>query len=328
MKRDISKICSALVFGLAAISCSLDETADIKLVELGTPLENNICFVEAAGGEYDVEVLSNGAYHVEFTENDWLTLSALQGNGDGKIKLTASPNKEFKRMTSFVLCSDVDTRRDTVYVKQKGEIDALLSMENTSMVLPGAGGNSTTSISTNIPFSYLKLSVSYNEIDNTGWLDLSKVSISGEGAAQKISIYSEPNTDPVSIRSASLYLSFVDGWGDEVALEILIMQKNANEGLGVLKSFAEIRALYPNGGEVEEDYILEGIVVSNTEGGNSGENEQISASAIDYSGSQKTVYIQSLDGKYGFALWTNTSEDNIFKQFNNFAFLAKKFPVD
>ena len=323
MKRDISKICSALVFGLAAISCSLDETADIKLVELGTPLENNICFVEAAGGEYDVEVLSNGAYHVEFTENDWLTLSALQGKGDGRLKLTATPNKEFKRMTSFVLCSDVDTRRDTVYVKQKGEIDALLSMENTSMVLPGAGGNSTTSISTNIPFSYLKLSVSYNEIDNTGWLDLSKVSISGEGAAQKISIYSEPNTDPVSIRSASLYLSFVDGWGDEVALEILIMQKNANEGLGVLKSFAEIRALYPNGGEVEEDYILEGVVVSNTEGGNSGENEQISASAIDYSGSQKTVYIQSLDGKYGFALWTNTSEDNIFKQFNKVQILLK-----
>ena len=113
MKRNISRICSALVLGFVAISC-LDETADIKLVELGTPLENNTCIVEAAGGEYDVEVLSNGEYHVEFAENEWLTLSTLQGNGDGKIKLTATPNKEFKRMTSFVLCSDVDTRRDTV----------------------------------------------------------------------------------------------------------------------------------------------------------------------------------------------------------------------
>ena len=197
MKRDISKICSALVFGLAAISCSLDETADIKLVELGTPLENNICFVEAAGGEYDVEVLSNGAYHVEFTENDWLTLSALQGKGDGRLKLTATPNKEFKRMTSFVLCSDVDTRRDTVYVKQKGDIEASLSMDNTSLVLPGAGGQSTAAIRTNIPFSYLELSVAYNEFDNVDWLDLSKLSISGEGASQTISISSAPNTDPV-----------------------------------------------------------------------------------------------------------------------------------
>lgn len=323
MKRDISKICSALVFGLAAISCSLDETADIKLVELGTPLENNICFVEAAGGEYDVEVLSNGAYHVEFTENDWLTLSALQGNGDGRIKLTATPNKEFKRMTSFVLCSDVDTRRDTVYVKQKGDIEASLSMDNTSLVLPGAGGQSTAAIRTNIPFSYLESSVAYNEFDNVDWLDLSKLSISGEGASQTISISSAPNTDPVSIRSASLYLSFVDGWGDKVALEILLMQKNSNEGLGVLKSFAEIRALYPNGGEVEEDYILEGVVVSNTEGGNAGENEQISASEIDYSGSQRTVYFQSLDGNYGFSLLTETQEDNIFKQFNKVQILLK-----
>ena len=323
MKRDISKICSALVFGLAAISCSLDETADIKLVELGTPLENNICFVEAAGGEYDVEVLSNGAYHVEFTENDWLTLSALQGNGDGRIKLTATPNKEFKRMTSFVLCSDVDTRRDTVYVKQKGDIEASLSMDNTSLVLPGAGGQSTAAIRTNIPFSYLESSVAYNEFDNVDWLDLSKLSISGEGASQTISISSAPNTDPVSIRSASLYLSFVDGWGDKVALEILLMQKNSNEGLGVLKSFAEIRALYPNGGEVEEDYILEGVVVSNTEGGNAGENEQISASAIDYSGSQRTVYFQSLDGNYGFSLLTETQEDNIFKQFSKVQILLK-----
>lgn len=323
MKRDISKICSALVFGLAAISCSLDETAEIKLVELGTPLENNICFVEAAGGEYDVEVLSNGAYHVEFTENDWLTLSALQGNGDGRIKLTATPNKEFKRMTSFVLCSDVDTRRDTVYVKQKGDIEASLSMDNTSLVLPGAGGQSTAAIRTNIPFSYLESSVAYNEFDNVDWLDLSKLSISGEGASQTISISSAPNTDPVSIRSASLYLSFVDGWGDKVALEILLMQKNSNEGLGVLKSFAEIRALYPNGGEVEEDYILEGVVVSNTEGGNAGENEQISASAIDYSGSQRTVYFQSLDGNYGFSLLTETQEDNIFKQFNKVQILLK-----
>ena len=55
----------------AAVSCELDETADIRLVELGTPLEDNVCIVEAGGGEYELEVYSNGAYHVEvLTEND------------------------------------------------------------------------------------------------------------------------------------------------------------------------------------------------------------------------------------------------------------------
>ena len=324
MKRNIFRAFSASVVCLAALSCSLDETADIKLVELGTPLEDNVCIIEAEGGEYALEIYSNGSYHIEMLDqSSWLTLSAMKGNGDGTLTLTSTGNDEFKRMTSFALCSDVDERRDTVYVKQKGKIEANLSMGNTSMVVPGAGGESKASLSTNIPFEYFKVNVDYNDPENVGWLDPEKVSMAGDGQDRTLSIWTDPNPDDVSVRTASLNLSFVDGWGDKVALELIVMQKNSNEGLGVLKSFAEIRSTYPSGGEVTEDYILEGIVVSNTEGGNAGENEQISASAIDYTVSQRTVYVQSLDGKYGFSLLTETEEDNIFKQFNKVQVLLK-----
>lgn len=324
MKRNIFRAFSASVVFLTALSCSLDETADIKLVELGTPLEDNVCIVEAEGGEYELEIYSNGSYHIEMLDqSSWLTLSAMKGNGDGTLTLTSTGNDEFKRMTSFALCSDVDERRDTVYVKQKGKIEANLSMGNTSMVVPGAGGESKASLSTNIPFEYFKVNVDYNDPENVGWLDPEKVSMAGDSQDRTLSIWTDPNPDDVSVRTASLNLSFVDGWGDKVALELIVMQKNSNEGLGVLKSFAEIRSTYPNGGEVTEDYILEGIVVSNTEGGNAGENEQISASAIDYTVSQRTVYVQSLDGKYGFSLLTETEEDNIFKQFNKVRVLLK-----
>ena len=324
MKRNIFRAFSASVVFLTALSCSLDETADIKLVELGTPLEDNVCIIEAEGGEYELEIYSNGSYHIEMLDqSSWLTLSAMKGNGDGTLTLTSTGNDEFKRMTSFALCSDVDERRDTVYVKQKGKIEANLSMGNTSMVVPGAGGESKASLSTNIPFEYFKVNVDYNDPENVGWLDPEKVSMAGDGQDRTLSIWTDPNPDDVSVRTASLNLSFVDGWGDKVALELIVMQKNSNEGLGVLKSFAEIRSTYPSGGEVTEDYILEGIVVSNTEGGNAGENEQISASAIDYTVSQRTVYVQSLDGKYGFSLLTETEEDNIFKQFNKVQVLLK-----
>ncbi len=324
MKRNIFRAFSASVVFLTALSCSLDETADVKLVELGTPLEDNVCIVEAEGGEYELEIYSNGSYHIErLDQSSWFTLSAMKGNGDGTLTLTSTGNDEFKRMTSFALCSDVDERRDTVYVKQKGKIEANLSMGNTSMVVPGAGGESKASLSTNIPFEYFKVNVDYNDPENVGWLDPEKVSMAGDGQDRTLSIWTDPNPDDVSVRTASLNLSFVDGWGDKVALELIVMQKNSNEGLGVLKSFAEIRSTYPNGGEVTEDYILEGIVVSNTEGGNAGENEQISASAIDYTVSQRTVYVQSLDGKYGFSLLTETEEDNIFKQFNKVRVLLK-----
>ena len=324
MKRNIFRAFSASVVFLTALSCSLDETADVKLVELGTPLEDNVCIIEAEGGEYALEIYSNGNYHIEMLDqSSWLTLSAMKGSGDGTLTLTSTGNDEFKRMTSFALCSDVDERRDTVYVKQKGKIEASLSMGNTSMVVPGAGGESKASLSTNIPFEYFKVNVDYNDPENVGWLDPEKVSMSGDGPDRTLSIWTEPNPDDVSVRTASLNLSFVDGWGDKVALDMIVMQKNSNEGLGVLKSFAEIRSTYPSGGEVTEDYILEGIVVSNTEGGNAGENEQISASAIDYTVSQRTVYVQSLDGKYGFSLLTETEEDNIFKQFNKVQVLLK-----
>ena len=117
MIKNIFRICCAIALTCVVAACTFDETADIKLVELGTSLEDNICVIEADGGEYALDVYSNGSYHVEvLSENDWLTLSALNGNGDGTIKLTTTSNEEFKRMTSFVLCSDVDSRRDTVYV--------------------------------------------------------------------------------------------------------------------------------------------------------------------------------------------------------------------
>lgn len=315
---------SVALLGVAAVSCELDETADIRLVELGTPLEDNVCIVEAEGGEYELEVYSNGAYHVEvLTENDWLSLSSMSGNGDGIIRLTSKANAEFKRMASFALCSDVDERRDTVYVKQKGQMNAELSMENTSVILPGKGGDTKVALNTNIPFEYFSLTVDYDDPAEEGWIIQEALAMTGEGSSKVLTINAEPNSNEVSVRTASLGLSFMDGWGDEISLEIILMQRNSNEQLGVMKTFREIRTIYANGGDVDTDYIIEGIVVSNTEGGNAGENEQVSASAIDYTGSKRTVYLQSLDGSLGFAIITDTEEDNIFKQFNKVQILLK-----
>ena len=68
--------------------------------------------------------------------------------------------------------------------------------------------------------------------------------------------------------------------------------------------------------EVEDDVILEGVVVSNPLYGNAGENEQTNNTSIDYTGAKRTIYLQSLDGKYGFALMAASAEDNVFNQFD------------
>ena len=94
--KTIFKTFVAALVLTAAASCDLDETSHIQLVELGTPLDDNVCLIEAAGGVYDLQVLSNGQYHIEMvSQAPWLTLGATNGNGDGVIKLTATENKEF-----------------------------------------------------------------------------------------------------------------------------------------------------------------------------------------------------------------------------------------
>ena len=42
------RLAAALAVTSTVLSCSLDETADIRLVELGTALEDNVCLIEAA----------------------------------------------------------------------------------------------------------------------------------------------------------------------------------------------------------------------------------------------------------------------------------------
>ena len=321
------RLAAALAVTATVLSCSLDETADIRLVELGTALEDNVCLIEAAGGPYELSIYSNGDYHIEMlSEASWLTMSALEGNGDGVLKLTATQNPDFKRMVTFVLCSDVDSRRDTVYVKQKGSIEANLSVDNTSIVLNGAGGQSAIAINTNIPADRFDIKVDYdlNDTDgvvSTGWLETSMENTS-------LNLTSIKNDHAEAVRTASVLLSFVDGWGDKVALELNVLQKNSNEMLGVIKSFKEVRDMVVGTDavveyEVEDDIILEGVVVSNPLYGNAGENEQTNNTSIDYTGTQRTIYLQSLDGKYGFAIMAASAEDNVFNQFDKVQVLLK-----
>lgn len=325
-KKSITKIATAFTVSVVALSC-LDETADIKLVELGTALEGNVCLIEAQGGEFDLKVYSNGKYHIEMlSDAPWLTMSAHEGNGDGILKLKALQNPDFKRMVTFVLCSDVDSRKDTVYVKQKGAIEAQLSVENSSVILAGEGGQAATAIATNIPADRFDVKVDYdlNDADGVEWEGWLETQMTGTN----LNMTFTQNKHAVAVRSASVLLSFVDGWGDKVALELNILQKNSNELLGVFKTFKEVRDMVQGDDavveyNVEDDLIIEGVVVSNPLYGNAGENDQTNNTSIDYTGAERTIYLQSLDGKYGFAIMADTAEDNVFNQFDKIQVLLK-----
>ena len=307
----------ALLSALAVLSaCRYDDATPVSLVELGATQKEYI--INEDGGSVKIAVYSNGAYHIDtLDDSPWLSLDRTSGDGDDSLKVTATMNEEFKRMSRIVLCSDVDSRRDTIAIKQQGALVAALTKENTSIVLPGAGGTVTESVNTNVPFSYMTVDVEYPEGAPSGWV--SSVNIDDTPLADgshTLSISSEANPDATVPRTATINISYTDGWGDEVSVLLNLVQRNAKEGIGVEVSFSDLMGVYATGKAIEDYIILDGFVVSNPASGNSGENEQITTSSIDYTGSQRTIYLEAPDGSRGVQILLNDSADNIFKQFD------------
>lgn len=299
----------AFVFASALQACQVDD-AEMKtvMVELGAQVKEYV--LEASEGSFDIKVYANDAYHFEFgNEADWLTLGKMSEKGDATIEAGYQMNESFKRMATLVLCSDIDERRDTLLVKQKGMLEAELAIDNASIICENTEGVTSVPIDTNIPFENFDVSISYGD-SGTEWInsvDISKGTLS-------LGVASNPEEDKV--RTASILLSYTDGWGENSSLLLNVTQKTAKGVLGTLTSFEDVRLDYATGSPVDKYIIVEGIVVSNTENGNAGENEQKTTSAIDYNGSKTTVYLESLDGKYGFCVHTASVADNVFKQYD------------
>ena len=316
MKHTILQSFAILSILAFASACQYDDATPVALVELGATQKEYI--IDEDGGSVKIAVFSNGAYHIEeLDESNWLALDRTSGEGDDSLRVTATMNEEFKRMSRIVLCSDVDPRRDTISIKQKGSLVADLTKENTSVVLPGAGGTVTESVTTNIPFSYMTVDIEYPEGSPADWVKDVRIDDNPlADGTHALSITADANPDATVPRTAVVNMSFTDGWGDKVSVLLNLVQRNAKEGIGVSIPFGDLLGTYATGKAIEDYIILDGIVVSNPESGNSGENEQITTSSIDYTGSERTIYIEAPDGSRGVMILLDDSSDNIFKQFD------------
>ena len=56
---------------------------------------------------------------------------------------------------------------------------------------------------------------------------------------------------------------------------------------------------------------------------NAGENTQLTTSTIDYTVSERTLNLESKDGRYGIAILTNEVDDNIFDQYDHVQLLIQ-----
>ena len=307
-----------LLIGLAACSsfqaCDFDDAAYVPTVELGAPQDEYT--VKASENTLRIPIYSNNKYTYEVLDgaDSWLHITGEPSELDDSLTVYCEANPEFKRKGCIALSSSVDSRKDTITVKQEGWQTAFLSMDNASVIADGQAGTVTSAVKTNIPFSYMTVVKEYTT-EGEDWIGDVNISETGDGTGN-MAITIAANPDEVAPRAASVSFSFTDGWGDKVSLLVNLLQRSANNTLGTVMSLDEFVLNYATGKAVQDYVIIEGYVVSNTEGGNAGANEQTTTSAVDYSVSERTVYLESLDGSKGVSLLTATSDDNVFEQYD------------
>lgn len=305
-------LATVLIPVLGTVSCEIDDADDARKSELGAQIKE--FEVAAVRGTVEVPILSNEAWTAAFIDPDidWASIEETSMHGDGTIRIGYAANDYFARMARLRICAG--NRADTVRIKQRGALTPELSFASSSITVPGKGGKIRAPFSTNIDLEDIRFDIAYTSDDEGGWI--------GDHRYMNGYLFFEckANTSEFT-RNARITVSYTDGWGVRISSTLYQIQANRNEELGTQIGFDEARDLA--GIPVTRDVYIEGWVVSNKESFNAGACLQTTATAIDYTPSQKTVYIESLDGRYGFRLVCKTAADNIFEQYGKVRLLLK-----
>lgn len=112
-----------------------------------------------------------------------------------------------------------------------------------------------------------------------------------------------------SERTATVAISFTDALGNSVSGTLKVKQAM----YPVLAEFSEVRAL-PEG-EITLQKYIEGFVVSDPKSKNIISSPQTAQFMFDRGVNDRTIYVESIDGTYGFCMQFDTAEDNTLERF-------------
>ena len=325
-KRYMAKIGSAgiLLAALAATAC-MDHGDDIPLIELGA-VENSFT-VNATAGHVDIQVYSNQPAVLSFLDDgaSWADLSDTHLPLDGKFYIDYADNAGFPRMTRVLIQSADAVRSDTVVLRQRGaRVPAMAFEGGTSTNVPGSsGGKASVRFGTNIAPDELTFTTQYDAGEEPAEEWLSEISLQPAGEEEYTFNFDYAGNDTDELRTATVTVSYVNGWEETEQLTLNVIQRTKNDMLGHDISFAELREKALTVSKVDEYWLLEGYVVSDRDSKNAGNNPMPTDMSVDYSGCEKTVYLESPDGRYGFCVETATPEDNAFTRYDKVKILLK-----
>ena len=300
--RDILLTAAALT----ALACAKDINERTINEGSGLGYPGKVCDLEAEQGQVNVPVIATRTYAVR-TEASWLSVPATAPAGKEGFTMGYSANPDLPRSAEVIIAIDETHHYDTLTVRQKGRTAPVLTAPVRIISVKGsAAGVQDAVIETNIPDENLVLS--WDSDGSEEWIS----GVSLKGSRLTFSYTPNPGTHT---RHGNITVTYTDAFGTVLTIPFQISQLSASDSAGTEYSFEELFALATEEGtEIEDDVVIEGIVVSDKENGNCGDNLQTSVTTIDYSLCRRTIYLETMDGSRGLRLETRTADENTFLQ--------------
>ena len=305
-----------IIAALCVVACSKSYELDREIKELAAARDEYVIGMD--GADCIIPVFSSGLVNISLmdTDADWAGLEKTSLTGDGSIMVKVKDNKGgVPRMAAVLLSLDEKGLKDTVYIKQEGLTQSLScpiyvtgedgTRPNLSQTADGKTGAElefAVSLS-NIPAEDLMLDVEYLDYKG-GWL--SSYSFSED----KVNVVLAPNDTEIS-RRASLTLYYIDGWNRRIEAKMYVTQSDNDGKVGMDITPMEVRLLAEEGGfKVNDDYVIEGTVISDCSSRNMELNPLLDYNVLDSLASLRTAYIQTEEKGPGFKLVFDDVQDN------------------
>ena len=309
----------AFIFAAAVLAIPLYQSCIQNGFEVFPPDELGMAehdfYIEKEGGDVDIPFLSNKQGVISLVneaDESWMQLGFTTFESDSTLRVHVQPNTGFQRRSDLLFSTD--TRSDTVSVFQHGAVEEKFKFaDNFVLVYNGKGGSNTVASEINVPLDRIKTEIRFSGDEE--WIKDCQLT----GSA--LTFKTTDNTDRNYMRRALIVLSYEDGWKDVQTAEITVIQARSDNNIGTFFTPQELHSLATvSGFTLPEDALLEGYIVSTTEGGNAGDaivdDYKQGTGVIDYSLTERTAYLESPDGRYGFRLITNSDLDNSFQRYS------------
>ncbi|MBR3074434.1 MAG: hypothetical protein IKH11_01585 [Bacteroidales bacterium] len=298
---------------LLCLSCEKNGFDVFAPDELGMP--EHEYYVDEKGGDIDIPFLANKQGEVSFIDQEdksWVQLGLTSFSADGDIPVHIQQNSGFQRRAEILLSTE--TRKDTVFVFQRGAVEEKFYVSAGSMlVYNGTGEVNTVVTDINVPLDRVTTEVRYSGEEE--WIKDCKLT------NNSLTFKTTDNTDKNYTRRALIVLSYKDGWEAERTATVIVIQARADNKVGTVFTFEELRKIATiSGYTLPEDALVEGYIVSTTEGGNAGDAQvddyKQGTGVIDYTLTDRTSYLVSPDGQYGIRLIATSAADNDFVRYS------------